>query len=54
MTNKGIQMNRFFSKPAFLALFLLILIIGACRNPMGVQPLDETPTRGNIRISVDE
>lgn len=33
---------------------VLLLIIAACRNPMGVQPLDETPTRGDISISVDE
>jgi len=32
----------------------IMLFISACQNPMGVQPLNETPTRGNIRISVDE
>jgi hypothetical protein len=40
--------------PIFLALTALTLIVSSCRNPMGVQPLEETPTRGNIRISVDE
>jgi len=30
------------------------VILSSCRNPMGEQPLDETPTRGNIRICVDE
>ncbi|NVO19120.1 MAG: substrate-binding domain-containing protein [Bacteroidetes bacterium] len=33
---------------------ILSLCFSNCRNPMGVQPLDETPTRGNIRICVDE
>jgi len=35
-------------------LVTFMLFIVACQNPMGVQPLGETPTRGNIRISVDE
>lgn len=41
-------------KLSFGIPILLVFVIGACRNPMGVQPLDETPTRGNIRICVDE
>jgi len=40
--------------PFTLALAILTLIVVSCHNPMGVQPLDETPTRGNIQISVDE
>jgi phosphate transport system substrate-binding protein len=40
--------------PLTLAFALLTLIVISCRNPMGVQPLDETPTRGKIKISVDE
>ena len=36
------------------ALCLLTVLVSSCKNPMGVQTLDETPTRGNIRISVDE
>ncbi|HPT02621.1 MAG TPA: substrate-binding domain-containing protein [Bacteroidales bacterium] len=42
-----------------LKLYPLIIIgfvfcFGACRNPMGKQPIKEAPTQGNIRISVDE
>jgi len=37
-----------------LAIIMTSLMVVSCHNPMGVQPLDETPTRGNIRISVDE
>jgi phosphate transport system substrate-binding protein len=37
-----------------LAIVMTSLMVVSCHNPMGVQPLDETPTRGNIRISVDE
>jgi phosphate transport system substrate-binding protein len=40
--------------PALIAFVVLILIFNGCHNPMGKQPLDETPTRGNISISVDE
>ena len=47
-------MKRFFLNPFFLALIVLVLIVASCRNPMGVQPLDETPTRGKIKISIDE
>lgn len=47
-------MNRIILHPLTLAFFMLALIVASCHNPMGVQPLDETPTRGNIRISVDE
>jgi phosphate transport system substrate-binding protein len=46
-------MIKHISFPSFL-IIAIILIVGACRNPMGIQPLDETPTRGKIRISVDE
>ena len=38
----------------FLSVAVLILVSTSCRNPMGVQPLDETPTRGNIKMSIDE
>lgn len=41
-------------QPFFLALTTLAIIVASCHNPMGVQPLSETPTRGNIKISVDE
>jgi phosphate transport system substrate-binding protein len=47
-------MKRIVLNPFFLAITLFILVISSCRNPMGVQPLDETPTRGKIKISVDE
>lgn len=47
-------MKRIILHPLILALTLVILLVSSCRNPMGVQPLDETPTRGNIKISVDE
>lgn len=40
--------------PIFLSLTMVALFVVSCRNPMGVQPLDEAPTRGNIKISVDE
>jgi phosphate transport system substrate-binding protein len=49
--------NHHFKRRDLFVLFLLCFLIPGfqgCRNPMGVQPLDETPTRGNIRISVDE
>jgi phosphate transport system substrate-binding protein len=53
MSKPGNQMKH--SQLTIGALIVLpFLIVGSCRNPMGVQPLDETPTRGNIRISVDE
>lgn len=47
-------MKRIALHPIILALSMLVLLVVSCHNPMGVQPLDETPTRGNIRISVDE
>ena len=47
-------MNRILLQPFFLALTTLAIIVASCHNPMGVQPLSETPTRGNIKISVDE
>jgi len=37
-----------------LAFVMLTVFICGCKNPMGKQTLDETPTRGNISISVDE
>lgn len=40
--------------PFVLAIAVVSLLFSSCRNPMGVQPLDEAPTRGNIKISVDE
>ncbi len=33
---------------------LLLLLGASCNNPMGVQQLDETPTRGHTKIVVDE
>lgn len=39
---------------SLLLLSFLCLFIVSCQNPMGVQTLNETPTRGNIKISVDE
>lgn len=47
-------MKRTTLYPFILAVTMFILILSSCRNPMGVQPLDETPTRGNIRMSIDE
>jgi len=47
-------MKRIVLNPFFLTLTMLVLIIASCHNPMGVQPLDETPTRGKIRMSIDE
>ena len=47
-------MKRIVLHPFPLAIIMLILVFSSCRNPMGVQPLEETPTRGNIKISVDE
>jgi phosphate transport system substrate-binding protein len=47
-------MKRFVLHPFFLAIATFILVVTSCRNPMGVQPLDETPTRGNIKMSIDE
>jgi len=47
-------MKHFALHPVILAFTLLVVLLVSCRNPMGVQPLDETPTRGNIKISVDE
>ncbi len=47
-------MKQISANPFIPALIILAIVIVSCRNPMGVQPLDETPTRGNIRISVDE
>jgi len=47
-------MKRIILHPFFLSIIMLILVFSSCRNPMGVQPLEETPTRGNIKISVDE
>lgn len=47
-------MKRIFLHPLCLSLLMLFLLVASCRNPMGVQPLDETPTRGKIRMSIDE
>lgn len=47
-------MKRFVFHPIFLAIAFSAALIVSCHNPMGVQPLDETPTRGNIRMSIDE
>lgn len=39
----------------FLSITAALLTYAiSCSNPMGVQTLDETPTRGNISIAVDE
>lgn len=47
-------MKRILLHPFFISVAVLILVSTSCRNPMGVQPLDETPTRGNIKMSIDE
>jgi phosphate transport system substrate-binding protein len=48
-------MKRIPCFPGFLSLLVLfVLLINGCNNPMGRQKLEETPTRGNITISVDE
>jgi phosphate transport system substrate-binding protein len=47
-------MKRIAFSPLSLAFVAALLLAASCRNPMGVQPLTEGPTRGNIRISVDE
>lgn len=48
-------MKRIPCFPGFLTLVvILVLLINGCTNPMGRQKLEETPTRGNISISVDE
>lgn len=39
---------------AITGSLLLMFLATACHNPMGVQPLNETPTRGKIKISIDE
>lgn len=46
-------MKHLFVFPIFPAGVFAMLILAGC-NMMGVQPLTETPTRGNISISVDE
>ena len=47
-------MKQIVLNPFSLAITMFLLVFSSCRNPMGVQPLDETPTRGKIKISVDE
>ncbi len=48
-----ISQNKFNSGIKLLSLGLLLTLISAgCRS--GQKPLDETPTRGNIKIAVDE
>lgn len=47
-------MKRNVLHPFFLALAMISMFAISCHNPMGVQPLDETPTRGKIRMSIDE
>ncbi len=54
MIKGGLQMKRPILHTLFPAFFVLALLLVSCRNPMGVQPLDEAPTRGNISISIDE
>jgi len=46
-------MKRFFIFLVFLAGFASVMIFAGC-NMMGPQPIIESPTRGNISISVDE
>lgn len=46
-------MKRYLLSPVFMAGCTLVLILAGC-NMMGVQPIKETPTRGNISISIDE
>ena len=47
-------MKQVVLNPVLLAFVALALILASCHNPMGVQPIEETPTRGNIRMSIDE
>ncbi|MFA5971086.1 MAG: substrate-binding domain-containing protein [Lentimicrobiaceae bacterium] len=47
-------MKRNVLHPFFLALAMISMFAISCHNPMGVQKLDETPTRGKIRMSIDE
>ena len=47
-------MKTFSVNQLFVILLLFAAVLPSCHNPMGDQPLDETPTRGNIKISVDE
>jgi len=47
-------MKRNVLHPFFLALAMISMFAISCHNPMGVQPLDETPTRGKILMSIDE
>jgi phosphate transport system substrate-binding protein len=47
-------MKRFLLNPFFLSIITIFVLVVSCHNPMGVQPLDETPTRGNIKMSIDE
>lgn len=46
-------MNRNFLY-SILGIAMIALLSTSCQNPMGVQPLNETPTRGKIKISIDE
>ena len=50
---KIISQNNFNSGIKLLSLGLLLILISAGCKP-GQKPLDETPTRGNIKIAVDE
>lgn len=47
-------MKRFPVFKSLIFLAFLVLVIFGCRNPMGVQPISESPTGGNIRIGIDE
>jgi len=47
-------MKRLFLNPFFLTIITISGLVVSCHNPMGVQPLHEAPTRGNIKMSVDE
>lgn len=49
----GFNMKRLLAFPIFLSGFVSVLILTGC-SMMGPQPITESPTRGNIGISVDE
>lgn len=47
-------MKRTIAPYGIMAIIAITLLVVSCKNPMGKQELKETPTSGNIRISVDE
>lgn len=47
-------MKRILLNPFTAAIAVVVLVIVSCRNPMGQQPINESPTRGSINMSIDE